>query len=81
MSYRTCFLCRYWDERSERCSVHGTYKSSTDYCSSIELIPCCASCKHWDKNSDYTDMGNCRIFGNRLSSASSICRDDYYTKR
>lgn len=80
MSYRTCYLCKHWNENTGFCSEIGTIKSSSDWCSKIDLIPCCASCKNWSLNYDYVDQGNCRIYGG-LSPATSICNAGYYTKK
>lgn len=81
MGYRTCYLCKYWSQSSGMCSVRNEATEESDSCPRIELIPCCASCKHWNKNYDYMDEGNCEMYDNQLSAADAICRAGYYTKR
>ena len=77
MGYRTCYLCKYWSEDDGWCSKNNAKKSRSDWCSSIDLIPCCASCEHWTRNDDYIDQGNCAIYKG-LSPATSICKADHY---
>ena len=80
MGYKTCYLCKHWSESSGICSKTNTVKSENDYCSSIELIPCCASCEHWSLNYDYLDQGNCKIHKG-LSPATSICNTGDYKEK
>ena len=80
MGYRTCYLCKHWSESDGWCSKNNTRKSESDWCSSIELIPCCASCKNWTLNYDYVDQGNCSVYKG-LSPAYSICNAGYYEKK
>ena len=79
MGYKNCYLCKFWSESTGMCSVHNVRKSETDHCPSLQLIPCCASCRHWDKNPDYFDQGVCHLYGG-LTPASAICREDNYLK-
>ncbi|GEM_PF-5579374 len=81
MSYRTCYLCKNWNEDSYYCKIHGKATEPDHWCSSIDLIPCCGSCKYWTKNYDYMDQGNCKMYGNQLSSAGAICNAGYYIKK
>lgn len=80
MSYRTCYLCKHWSENTQFCLLHNKSRSESDFCSSIQLIPCCGSCKHWSRDYDSMDEGVCDIYQG-LSSAASICNAGYYTEK
>ena len=80
MGYKTCYLCKYWQESDGWCTKQNAVKSESDWCSAIALIPCCASCKNWTLNYDDTDQGNCSVYKG-LSPASSICRAGYYQEK
>lgn len=80
MSYKTCYLCKHWDEDTGYCDLQGKRKRDTDYCSSIKLIPCCGSCAHWSKDYDSLTEGHCSVYQG-LSDASSICKAGYYSEK